>query len=123
MEALEVTGMTRELAQHCTLGDRDERQIRLVLDPRRQQLLTPRLQQGLEKALRRYFGGSQKLRIDVGKEPAVTPAARRAGREAERQAQAREAIEQDPHVAALRDAFDAQVIPETVRPQDAPREE
>ncbi len=123
VEALEVTGMTRELAQHCTLGDRDERQIRLVLDPRRQQLLTPRLQQGLEKALRRYFGGSQKLRIDVGKEPAVTPAARRAGREAERQAQAREAIEQDPHVAALRDAFDAQVIPETVRPQDAPREE
>jgi len=110
--------MARELAQQCVLAALDERSVRLVLDPRRQQLLTPRLQAAVQESLGRYLGGEIKLRIDVGEAPETSPAARRAGREAERRERAREAIERDPHVAALRDAFDAEVIPDTIRPED-----
>jgi len=116
--ALDLTGMARELAQQCALVAREENSIRLALDPRRQQLLTPRLQAAVEEALSAHLGRKLKLRIDVGEPPATTPAARQAGREAQRRARARDAIERDPNVAALREAFDAEVLPDTIRPED-----
>ncbi|MGH8273771.1 MAG: DNA polymerase III subunit gamma/tau [Gammaproteobacteria bacterium] len=117
---LELDGLTRELAHQCRLISRDRKRIRLELDGRRKQLLTPRLEDSLQKALAEEFGDSVKLVIkiaDANGEAPPTPAVRRSSEKAERQARAEQAIADDPHVAALRETFDAEVIPNTIRPE------
>ncbi len=116
---LELDGMTREFAQQCSLVAHDERHIKLALDARHRHLLTPRLEKALEKAIAKEFGEAVGLVIKVADgEPVATPATKRSAREAERQTRAEQAIEGDPHVAALRETFAAEIIPDTIRPED-----
>ncbi len=56
------------------------------------------------------------LRVTVGEPAEPTPADLRAAREDERMREARAAIEQDPNVRALQDAFDAVVEADTIQP-------
>ncbi|MGH8225540.1 MAG: DNA polymerase III subunit gamma/tau [Gammaproteobacteria bacterium] len=116
---LDLDGMTREFAQQCSLVARDEHHVKLALDARHRHLLTPRLEKALEKAIKKEFGDAVGLVIKVADgETVVTPAAKRSAREAERQARAEQAIADDPHVAALRETFAAEIIPDTIRPED-----
>jgi hypothetical protein len=50
--------------------------------------------------------------------PTPTPAQILEHRQQERAVVARAAIEQDPHVQALREVFDAEVDPHSIRPLD-----
>ncbi|MGH8161606.1 MAG: DNA polymerase III subunit gamma/tau C-terminal domain-containing protein, partial [Gammaproteobacteria bacterium] len=119
LDRLELDGLTRELAQQCRLVAREDNRIRLELDERRKQLLTPRLEKSLRSALAREFGDSLRLAINVARHAGKdTPAGKRSARAAQRQAQAEEAIASDPHVAALRETFGAEVIPDTIRPEE-----
>ncbi|HEX5313709.1 MAG TPA: DNA polymerase III subunit gamma/tau [Gammaproteobacteria bacterium] len=118
LSRLKIGGMLRELAGHCTLAGRDDNIIRLRLDARGRELLTPRLQAGLEAALADELGAGLKLKIEIGETAAPTPAARRSAREAERQARAEEEIARDPQVAKLRETFGAELIPDSIRPED-----
>jgi DNA polymerase-3 subunit gamma/tau len=70
----------------------------------------------LAHGLGRYLGESIRVEIEVGELPAETPA-----RVEERQAQeqlvaARESLEADPTVRALKEKFGATLKPDTVRP-------
>ncbi|MGH8427796.1 MAG: DNA polymerase III subunit gamma/tau [Gammaproteobacteria bacterium] len=115
---LEIGGLVRELAEHCVLLGRDARTIRLRLDARGRELHTERLQSALEQALAAEYGAPLKLRIEIGEGGAPTPAAKRSALEAERQARAEQAIAQDPNVASLRETFGAELIPDSIRPED-----
>jgi len=113
---LDAQGMVRELAMNCALRAREPGRIRLVIDSAHSHLKVQaqRLQQALGGAL----GGDIALEIAVGEPPGPTPAERlRAAEQARREA-ALEALEGDADVRALRDVFNARILPDTVQPVD-----
>ncbi len=116
IEALPLKGAARQLAANCGLRAREDGVIHLLLAPGNEHLLTEQLQGRLQSALAKHFDEAVKLRIEIGAPVEETLAAEQARKVSERQAQAEQAIEQDPNVAALREAFDAEVQPASVKP-------
>ncbi len=113
---LGLKGMGRELAQNCVLVERSGTLIRLALDRSKAHLLTDRLRATLEKALAAHYGVPLKLKVEVSEQAGPSPAAKQAEAAASRESELREAIEGDPHVNALREAFGAEMLPDTLRP-------
>ena len=116
--ALPVGGMARELAHHSALVSREPGEVVLALDPAHAHLNTAAFAERLRAALGQYYGEAVKLRIETGADDAQTPAALAAQRQAERLDQARDAIDSDPFVNALRDTFDARVDEASIRPPE-----
>ena len=113
---LELQGAARQLANHCSLIGRQGGLVRLALDPRHQLVRTRALEDKLAQALSRFYGEPVRIEIAIAEERPETPAeaelrASRAQREA-----AREALEQDGTVRALKERFGATLLPDTVRP-------
>jgi DNA polymerase-3 subunit gamma/tau len=90
--------------------------VRLALDPARPFVSTPALQEKLAQALSRHFGSPVRLEFESTAVDALSPA--RADEHASRAqlAAARESLESDPGVQALRERFGATLLPDTVRP-------
>lgn len=110
IEAMALQGLTRELARHCILKDCNGNQVSLSLQPGQRHLLSPVQQEQLQEALRRRFGEGLRLFFEEEEgNAAETPAQKqdRAIRE-EKQA-AIDAIEQDPKVKMLQEAFGATI--------------
>jgi DNA polymerase-3 subunit gamma/tau len=118
VETLNVKGMVRELAAHCGVDRHDGDTLRLTLDAGHQQLLTERSKGQLQQALAHHYRREIDLKIASGKSSDATPAARRAARESERFKQARESIESDPTVRALKETFGAEVKASSIKPID-----
>ncbi len=114
---LKLAPMTRELANNCTLLSRDERRVVLGLDPARAGSLTDNTRERLRQALVDHFGAPLELEIRRAEaDPAApTPARRRELDEEARQRNAEQAIMNDPLVREVRQAFDAQPVPGTLR--------
>jgi DNA polymerase-3 subunit gamma/tau len=114
---LNLGGMARQLANHCTLVAAEPGAVTLRLDPASEQLRTPRTEQAVAQALAEEAGRPVRLTIETGAVASETPAARAARLSAERQVAAERSIASDPHVQALREAFGAEVDPASVRPR------
>jgi DNA polymerase-3 subunit gamma/tau len=118
LDALELSGMPRQLANNCVLLGRTGATLRLALDPRGATLHTRALEEKLAQALSRYFGSPVRLEIEVRGSESETPARSSERQQAERRAQARSTFETDPTVEAFRQRFGASVLADTVRPTD-----
>ncbi|HET7570826.1 MAG TPA: DNA polymerase III subunit gamma/tau [Gammaproteobacteria bacterium] len=118
VEALPLRGISRELAINCAFDKRDGDTIRLTLDAAHQQLMTEQSRDRLQQALSRHYGRPIEVRIAAGATAGPTPAQRREKRESERMAAARNAIETDPNVRALQEAFGAEIKPASIKPID-----
>ncbi|ROR32009.1 DNA polymerase III subunit gamma/tau [Inmirania thermothiophila] len=119
VEASGVRGMARELALNCVLEARDDRRIRLRLDPARAQLRSATVEGRLRAALARHLGREDlRLEIVVAEPEAETPAQRRVREARERQAAAEAAIREDPVVQGLQAVLDARIEHGSVRPRD-----
>jgi DNA polymerase-3 subunit gamma/tau len=115
-----VTGMARMLAQHCELaghetGARGDR-IDLVLGDEHRHLLEKPYQDKLQQGLSTALGTPVELRVRTGAPVAATPIEREQQAAAERQRAAVEAIERDPFVHDLINAFDARLDTDAIRP-------
>lgn len=115
--ALPVSGIARALVNHCDWVGREAGKVTLRIEPGHDHLLAEAAITRLTEALSAHFGEPVKLDLQVGKPKAETPAAAAERTLAEREAAAVEAIEKDPTVAALRETFDAEIIPDSIRPQ------
>jgi DNA polymerase-3 subunit gamma/tau len=92
--------------------------VSLQLDPASKALITDTLKANLQKSMSEYFKTDISLRIVLA-EPAVeTPAKQVARQEQERLQQARESLEQDPNIQALKSTFGAAILEDTIRPLD-----
>ncbi len=120
VEALNLRGMVQQLAVNCTLKQKQGNEITLTLNQDFAQLLNPGLQAKLEEALSSRLQDKIRLSIELGKLDVESPAQTQARNQAERQQQAQDSIEQDPVVQALKDNFNAQVVPNSVKPLDNP---
>ncbi len=116
--ALGLTGIARELAANCELLSMDRGRVRLRLAPEHRQLAAGRGRARLEQALAAHLGGTVAVSIEIGERAADTPA-EIARRDADaRLERAARALEQDPGVMAIVDAFGGSIEPDSIRPAD-----
>jgi DNA polymerase-3 subunit gamma/tau len=118
IRAMGITGLTRELANNCVLLDLDEKRCILALDPQHAHLRVSRVEANLEKALRDYFRSPLKLTIKIEAPGQETPAKLIQREKEERQRNAEIEIEQDENVRALKERFDARIVPGSTKPID-----
>jgi DNA polymerase-3 subunit gamma/tau len=113
---LPLTGMAKQLAQHCELSERTDSIIRLRLSPVHKHLLGKPQQDKLQAELQNSYGRPLRLDIDVAELATETPAARSRNVQRERQERAIASIEQDPFVRDVVDLFDASIDESTIKP-------
>jgi DNA polymerase-3 subunit gamma/tau len=111
---LELQGASRLLASNCALLRREKDVVHLALDSRSESLLTRARQNEIAAALSKKFGEDLKVVITVGEAGAETPLQKQARLDDERLEAARESLEADPNVQALRDLFGAELKPDSI---------
>lgn len=114
---LPLSGLPKQLAQHCELAETTDAQITLRLPPAHKSLLNTKAPQDkLQAELQNYFGRPLKLVFVVAEPEGQTPAERSRSERRERQEKAIAAIEGDPFVREVVDLFDASIDESTIKP-------
>jgi DNA polymerase-3 subunit gamma/tau len=113
---LEISGLARQLANNCVLIGRRGNVIRLGLDPRNQMMRTQGPVDKLTQALSKYFGEAVRIEFEAPVAGAETPAQAEQRAVVEELDSARQSLESDPAVRALRETFGATLLPDSVRP-------
>ncbi len=116
--ALQISGMARELALHCTLSKREGDMLHLLLDSAHAKLHTKNLEERLQQALQQHYGAMVKLVIKIGSSDRETPAQQQLRALTERQQAALQAVTADPTVQALCETFHTSVDPGSIRLMD-----
>jgi len=115
---LGLSGVSQALANHCEWVGREGDRITLQMDADDEHLANDNAKTRLTQALCDYFNESLSVMINVGALSAETPADAAARARAEKQSAAQAAIEADPNIAALKDTFGAEVISDSIRPNN-----
>ena len=115
-DRLDVQGLARQLAEHTIWLERKGTVIRLRLDAAFEHLARGRSVAQLESALSAYTGDALTVDVEIGEVSGETAAKRQNREQREQIEMARQSIEEDPSVNALKNEFDATVDPESIRP-------
>jgi DNA polymerase-3 subunit gamma/tau len=116
---MQLRGVLRELAMNCAVKQREDTRWVMQLDTSHQQLLSKVRQQRLQEALCACLQKQVELDIEIAGGAADTPALQQQAEAQQRQAAAVDTIESDPNVKAIREAFDATLHTDTIRPLDS----
>jgi DNA polymerase-3 subunit gamma/tau len=117
LEGLAVSGMVKQLAANCVLLEQDGNTIRLGLGEGHKTLRSTKAEKRLQQALGEYFDANIRLEIEmIAGNTNETPAQAEAREINERQLQAEKSIEEDGFVQAMKETFNAEVVPGSVRP-------
>ena len=116
LAALRVSGMARELAQHCELREQQSGRIVLRLSPAHRHLLMKPAQDKLQQSLAEHFGAPLQLAVELEATIGDTPAATAQRDRRERQDRAIAAVEQDGFVREVIEMFDATLIESSIKP-------
>ncbi len=112
-----LSGLPRQLAQHCELVAITEAQATLRLPPAHKSLLNTKApQEKLQAELQALLGRPVRLEIVLGEPEGITPAERSRNEKRERQEKAVAAIEGDPFVQDVMNLFDASIDESTIKP-------
>jgi DNA polymerase III subunit gamma/tau len=114
VESVKLTGMARQLAQHCEQVERSDGRLVLRMDPAHKHLQVH--QEKLRAELAKHFGKPLVLDIQLNTPAGETPKSRADNLKRERQEQAIAAIESDPFVRDACDMFDASIDESTIKP-------
>ena len=112
--AMKLTGPTREFANNCVLENIDDEVCTLIVDPG--YIRGARAEETLQKALQAYRGKPLKLVVKAKKTTIDTPAVLLTKEREDKQQAAVEAINSDHNIQALKEHFDARVMPGTIEP-------
>ena len=125
VNALGLGGLVKQLAINCTMQQRDGNKIVLHITSGHSNLINPKAKQRLQQALGEYFNIDAQLEINVvnknksGSESGIeseTPAQTIQRETDQRQQQAVEAINEDSFTQSLKENFNAEIIPGSVKP-------
>jgi DNA polymerase-3 subunit gamma/tau len=111
---LGLTGAVRLLASNCAYLRRESNTVHLGLDPRSESLLTRQRKDKLTERLSAHFGEKLTVEIELGAETAETPVQEESRMADERMEAARQTLEADPNVQALKDMFDAELKTDSI---------
>ena len=112
--AMKLDGFTREFANNCALDTIDDNVCTLIIDP--SHVRRAKAEEALQKALQAYRGTPVKLVIKEKKNTLATPAVLLIKDREDKQQAAVEAINLDPNIQALKEHFDARILPGTIEP-------
>lgn len=118
LERLALTGMARELAQHCELVALADKRCRLRLSPTHRHLLLKPAQERLQQALAEHFRQPLQLEVELAATERPTPAEAAAQSRKERHDAAVAAIEQDPFVRDAIELLDASLVEASIQAID-----
>ncbi|MEQ6887983.1 DNA polymerase III subunit gamma/tau [Halomonas sp. CS7] len=119
-ESLGLGGLTRNLAAHCVVEADDGEQLAMRLDPSQEAMNAEIHVTRIREALA-AIGVERRLVLEPGELPreVETPRQQADRLAAQRHAEAIEALNRDPHVQKLQQAFGARLIESTVKPAEA----
>jgi len=112
--AMKLNGMTREFANNCVLESIDNTVCNLIVDP--DYISGSGTQEKLQKALQAYRGTPVNLVVKAKKTTIDTPAVQLTKEREDKQQASVDAINSDHNIQALKDHFDARVLPGTIEP-------
>ncbi|MFV2005308.1 MAG: DNA polymerase III subunit gamma/tau C-terminal domain-containing protein, partial [Gammaproteobacteria bacterium] len=117
VNALGLGGLVKQLAVNCTIKRRDGNNVILQIASGHSNLINPKAKQRLQQALGEYFDIEAKLDIEVvSKTQAESPAQTVQRETVQRQEQAVQSINEDSFAQSLKENFNAEVIPGSVKP-------
>jgi len=117
VNALGLGGLVKQLAINCTLKHRNDCNIVLQIESGHSNLINPKAKQRLQQALGEYFNIDAQLEIEVANQIVSESPAQTVQRETDqRQQQAEQAINEDSFTQTLKEQFNAEVIPGSVKP-------
>ncbi|MCS3902375.1 DNA polymerase-3 subunit gamma/tau [Methylohalomonas lacus] len=117
IDAMQLSGLVRQLASHCVLKQHSGQKLELIMPPEHEPLLASVQQERLQQALRDYLDPDLKLVITVEKTERESPADVRLREADERQREAVRAVEQDPLVQSMMETFNAEIDPQSIQPE------
>ncbi|HID82519.1 MAG TPA: DNA polymerase III subunit gamma/tau [Chromatiales bacterium] len=113
---LNLAGMPKAFASHCTLKNIDAGLVTLQVSARHESLHNANVEEKISTALSNYFSQAVKLKIEIVENKPESPAERKQREMQEQQLEAEASIASDPFVESLTEAFDASIIPDSVSP-------
>ncbi len=111
---LNIRGLVLQLANNCVLDKIEDDVCQLLIDPSFHRV--GNAEEKLRTALQKYFGKPLKLEIKPQITSQMTPAMAEQKAREDRQQAAVDAINADPNVQALKERFDARILPGTIEP-------
>lgn len=112
---LNLTGLVKELAQHCSVASWTREFVHLILDESKSTLLNKRYEDRLADALRQHFGWSpESFRFKITatpKKPGQPPTPAEQGQQLKQESElkAKQMLEADPKVKNLIETFGAEI--------------
>jgi DNA polymerase-3 subunit gamma/tau len=125
VNSLGLGGLVKQLAINCTMQQRDGCNIVLQIQSGHSNLVNVKAKQRLQQALGEYFNIDAQLEINVVKQiesgnenvtPAETPAQSTQRETEQRQQQAVDSINEDSFTQTLKENFNAEIIPGSIKP-------
>lgn len=117
VNALGLGGLVKQLAINCTLKQRNDCNIVLQIESGHSNLINPKAKQRLQQALGEYFNIDAHLEIEVARQIVDESPAQTTQRETDqRQQQAEQSIDEDGFAQRLKESFNAEVIPGSIKP-------
>ncbi len=113
---LEIGGLVRQLAMHCTLTSHEGNLIELCLIQSHEQFINREREGQLQQALSNHFKCEVKLQIRIGESETENPMQIQQRLQAQKQQAAEQSIQNDPIVHAMQQLFSAEIITDSIRP-------
>jgi DNA polymerase-3 subunit gamma/tau len=111
---LGLSGAVRLLASNCAYLRREDNTVFLGLDPRSEAMLTKQRKDTIAASLSEHFGEQLLVDITIGSEAAETPVQQESRMADEELEEARQRLEADPNVQALKNMFGAELKTDTI---------
>ena len=117
VDALGLGGLVKQLAINCTFKQREDNTVNLEIESGHSNLINPKAKQRLQQALGEYFNIDANLNIKIVQQVETESPAKTVQREtSERQQQAEQSIDEDGFAQSLKEQFNAEIIPGSVKP-------
>jgi DNA polymerase-3 subunit gamma/tau len=117
VNSLALGGLVKQLAINCTMKQRNGNKIVLQIAAGHSNLINVKAKQRLQQALGEYFNIDAQLEIEVTDNIDAESPAQSIQRETrQRQQQAERAIDEDSFAQTLKEKFNAEIIPGSVKP-------
>ena len=117
VDALGLGGLVKQLAINCTFKQREGSNVELEIESGHSNLVNPKAKQRLQQALGEYFNIEAHLNIKIVQQIETESPAKTVQREtSERQQQAEQSIDEDSFAQSLKEQFNAEIIPGSVKP-------
>lgn len=116
-QQLSVSGLAKQVVQHCTLAKREDNRFTLTTEPQYVSMVNQRMLETINKALSSAIGADCQVVITAGEHRQETPAQVQRQQRDDLQQKAEQSITQDANIQFMQSAFEATIEPNSIKPK------